>query len=128
MEIPTTINHSFNRTIEHLLQFHPVVCLAGPTLDMGKRPIGIRNDRDRAYYLDAVATVMEIGKRNKWLRIHVNRQGRAVFWLLDIPFHCIKKDSKPIWSDERQGRDLEKEDYYPIVDDAQGWPEPPETW
>ena len=96
MEIPTTVNPSFNRAIEHLLEFHPVFNLGGPALDMGIRPKGIRSDRDWAYYLDAVTTVMTIGRRNKWLRIHVNRQGRATYWLLDIPLHYIKKNSKPM--------------------------------
>ena len=98
MEIPTTINHSFNHAVKYLLEFHPVFYLMGPALNMGKRPKGLRSDKSWQFYLSQIAEVLIVGKRNKWVSIHVNRRGCPVYWLFHIPSHCIKKDSKPIWT------------------------------
>lgn len=105
-QIPTTINQSFNIAIKHLLKFHPVFELATyPTLDIGKRPKGLRSDKQWQYYISQLTDALVIGRRNKWLRVHVNRRGCPVYWLIDIPSHCIKKDSAgnpaaPIYSDK----------------------------
>jgi hypothetical protein len=86
LSIPKTINISFNRAIRVLFEYHEIGEIGGfPILDFSKRPKGLRSDRQWQHYLDALMSVLEIGKRNGWLRFHVNRRGHLVYWLFDIP-------------------------------------------
>ena len=84
--IPKTINKEFNQALKHLESYHDYVDAMGlPLLDLGKRPVGIRSNRDWEIYLDALLAVQIIGQRNGWTQRHVNRAGKTVYLLIDIP-------------------------------------------
>lgn len=99
MKIPRTINPTFDYAIEYLIQYHPIFYLIGPALDVGKRPKGLRSDKEWSYYINQFTQALLIGQRNKWLRIHVDGKGQATYWKIDIPPNQVKGE-EPIWSDE----------------------------
>lgn len=90
--IPKTINQTFDRALQHLLNYHELIDAMGtPMLNLGGRPKGIRSNRDWEIYLDALLSVQIIGQRNGWTRRHVNRAGRPVYLIIDIP-----KNGRPV--------------------------------
>ncbi len=88
-----TYNQHFNDAWEYLEQYNtPALNKSGLkwdgfpckyTLDMSNKPkITVK---DWKYYIDAVTTILTIGRRENFLTIHVDGQGSQVFWTVDKP-------------------------------------------
>jgi len=81
-ELYETYNHHWNSAIKTLMEYHPVIHLVNSlSLDMTNKPV-IRSKRAWLFYLDALQSVIVIGRRNDWLHFHINRAGHAVHWVL----------------------------------------------
>lgn len=78
-----TINLHFNDGWNFLAKYFPSANLPnGHSLNIGIKPKKL----DRALWKDIInnlISVMEIGRRNKWLYYHVDYQGRVAF--LHVP-------------------------------------------
>ena len=86
-----TYNQYFNESWEYLEQYHkPTTNKAGRkwegfaykyTLDMSIKP---KIDKaEWAAYINNLTTVLTIGRREGFLSIQVDGQGRQVFWTVD---------------------------------------------
>lgn len=86
-KVPETTNPHFDGAIKELLKYHKAHewpgIRNGAVLILENKP-KMRSRKDWEPYLDALVTVLVIGKRNGWLRLHINRRGRTVFWLIDV--------------------------------------------
>ena len=81
-----TVNPHFDSALKILMQYHSLENLAGkPTLNLEKRPVGLRSNAAWSAYVHALLTAQAIGLREGWVRMHVNRCGQSVFMVLDIP-------------------------------------------
>jgi len=88
-----TYNEYFNESWEYLDKYHNPslgkhrVKWNGfaykYTLDMSIKPN--INKTEWATYINAVTNVLNIGRRENFLIIHVDGQGRQVFWTVDKP-------------------------------------------
>ena len=88
-----THNRYFNDSWEYLEQYHkPTVNRAGRkwegfackhTLDLSIKPKV--NKAEWATYINNIFTVLTVGRRENFLNIHVDSQGRPVFWTVDKP-------------------------------------------
>ena len=80
-------NLYFEAAIRELARHHRVFELVGrPALDMTKKPSPyLKSQGDWAYYMNAVVTVLTIGKREDWIQMHQDGAGRTLFWRLLEP-------------------------------------------
>ena len=79
-----TSNPSFNDSWQLLTQYHKEVDSFSPAhaLDLSHTP-KFKSDREWQFYLQALTEFLTIGKRNNWVKTHVNGGGFPVFFLID---------------------------------------------
>lgn len=88
-----TINKGFDSAFKELAKYHTAEYIVGNIfLIFDKRPKGIRTNKDWKYYFGNLIRFIGIGKRNKWLRTHVDGQGFPIFLTIDGKFY--KKGEK----------------------------------
>ena len=77
-------NLYFEAAIRELARRHEVIELAGrPTIDMSRKPKPApRSNQQWLVYINAITTVLNIGKREGWLTLHQSRGGYAALWRL----------------------------------------------
>jgi|SRR5579872_2894806 len=78
-----TGNREFDQALVRLAGYHRCTTLGTtPVIVIGEKPT-LRLSADWANYINTLTTVLIIGHRNNWIRLHVNRQGRAAYLAYD---------------------------------------------
>lgn len=105
MKIPETVNPSFNNAVRYLTETYEVIWLDGPALQINTKPKNVKSKWDWSVHMDYLISFLEIGRRNDWIQLHVDGQGRIAFIRFNIPIpeNCIRKD-KYLWSNEEMIR------------------------
>lgn len=79
-----TKNRSFNDAWIDLQKYHVEITSFYPShaLDLSERP-KLKDDKEWKYYLSRLVEFLEIGRRNRWVREHVDGKGFIVYYLID---------------------------------------------